>query len=111
MSVCHRGHQQHHHHNRNNQNAVTPQATDSVVDTTQRREHVQAKGGVVIGNKVAHVVAGEDSREVHPEAEKLHHAAVNNTVSALGVGAEPHLTGHASPATDIINGKPTVIIR
>ena len=52
---------------------------------------MQAKGRVVVGNEAAHVVAGEDGAEVDPESEELHHAAIDDLCSLLGVGAEANL--------------------
>ena len=80
MSVCYAGNKNHHHHDRNHQDAVTPKTADTVVNTAQRGEHVQAECGVVVGDEVAHVVAGEDGAEVHPESEELRDAAIDNLV-------------------------------
>ena len=48
---------------------------------------MQAERGVVVGDEVAHVVAGEDGAEVHPESEKLHDAAIDNLVGFSRVTA------------------------
>ena len=48
---------------------------------------MQAECGVVVGDEVAHVVAGENGAEVHPESEELHDAAINNLVGFSRVDA------------------------
>ena len=48
---------------------------------------MQAECGIVVGDEVAHVVAGEDGAEVHPKSEELHHAAIDDLVSFSRVDA------------------------